>query len=78
MRGKNSDALPLRLTKAELRDAAIDETKKGGDPNKAIALALIYIGDAINGLDDSDTADALRTVATEVGGLAIATADAAR
>lgn len=59
------------MNRMEVREKAIDEAKKGGDPHAAIALALIYVGDAIIHADPSsdiyNVADALRTVGVELG-----------
>ncbi len=35
------------LDRAGIRQQAIDETKKHGDPQNAIALAIIYLADVI-------------------------------
>jgi hypothetical protein len=60
------------MNRMEVREKAIDEAKKGGDPHAAIALALVYVGDAIDYADSSpdiyQVAEALRTVAAELGG----------
>lgn len=55
---------------SEMRIAAIDQCKMGGDPMKAIALALLYVGDCVEGgaVNLDVVADAVKLVATEIGG----------
>lgn len=54
----------------EVREDAIDATKRGGDPEKATALAIIYLGDVLreSAAASDQIADAMRTVAAEIGG----------
>lgn len=51
------------MTADEVREAAIENTKRGGDRWAAIALALVYVGDRIG----SEVADALRTIGVKIG-----------
>jgi len=62
------------MTRAELRLAAIDETKAGGDLEKARVLALIYMGDCLDGVAvcTDSVADGMKTLAVEVGSIGVA------
>lgn len=51
----------------EAREAAVDQTKIGGNPISAIAFALIYLGDCVRGIETDNIADALRTIGVELG-----------
>lgn len=57
------------MTANELREAAIDQTKIGGDPARAIALALVYVGDAVREHDTDGIVDALRQMSADIGSL---------
>jgi hypothetical protein len=48
-----------------IREVAIEQTKIGGDTSKAIALAIIYLGDAIRE-GTGDIGPAIEKLAVEV------------
>lgn len=58
----------------DTRQAAIDQTKLGGEPMNAIALAIVYVGDCLReqSAEASAVADALNTIATETGSISVA------
>jgi hypothetical protein len=55
----------------ELRENALDQTKLGGDPAKAVALAILYLGDAVRECAPDGLEDAVRCIASEVGSVAV-------
>jgi hypothetical protein len=74
------------LSLEEAVQTAVDESKKGGDPDKAQVYATLALALAVNDmahelavtLDPSRVERALEQLAVEHGGLAIAVGDAAR
>lgn len=61
----------------ESRGAANEQIQQGNGAT-AIAAALVYVGDRLAEIDADETPDAIRTLATEVGGVATAIQDHGR
>jgi hypothetical protein len=61
-------------TSNELRRQILDDP----EANDALVKALVYLGDAVREADGYDTAEAIKSVATELGGLGLAVQDAGR